>query len=100
MNPKKENSVVGEAQRGDSSYNHLDMAQPTALDPKSTGGVVGTPSIGGDYVQVPQKSADTTNSDTTLNTTYDHTNLGAKWGYPNVSQDVPEKGRNQYEDHS
>lgn len=77
-----------------------DYAQPGSLDTKTTGGVIGQPNIGGDYVPVPNKTADTTNSDTSLNITSSQENLSAKFKYPNVSQDVSDKGRNQFEDHS
>lgn len=100
MNPEKTNSVVGAAKRGDSAYTTNEHAVPGPLDTKTTGGVIGQPHVGGDYVPVPTKSASVTGPKGEVETTYNHENLSAKYKYPRVSQDVPEKGRNQFEDHS
>ncbi len=77
-----------------------DFGKSTPLDGKNTAGVIGTPSIGGDYVPTPMKSASVTGPTGLVETTYNHENLAAKYKYPRVSQDVPEKGRNQFSDHS
>ena len=76
---------VGEPERGDSSYHHLEMAKPTPLmanDPVQGG----CATIGGDYVPVPMKTASVTGPTGEVETTYDHANLSAKYKYPNVSQ--------------
>ena len=95
-NTRLPGSVQPEAQRGDSSYHHLDMIKPTPLDAGDTGGVVGKPTIGGDYVPVPMKSASVTGPTGEVETTYDHANLSAKYKYPNVHQDVPTKGNSDH----
>lgn len=103
-------SVNPEPQRGDSAYGlgKWAMAKPTPLDTKKTAGVVGQPTMqdnfGMEGTLAPSLSAnvDTNNSDTTLMAPVGDSgvNLSKKFKYPNVSQDVPEKGRNQYSDHS
>jgi len=70
------------------------ITQPS-LDTKNTGGNVGQPEYAGTTTIISTKSADMTNSTTDLNGTYSSENLSAKW--KNGTQDVPEKGRNQYE---
>ena|ERR1035437_85687 len=77
-----------------------DFGKSTPLDAGDTCGAVGKPTIGGDYVATPQKNASVTGPTGVAETTYDHANLSAKYKYPNVSQDIPDKGRNQYNDHS
>ena len=69
------------------------IIQPS-LNSKNTGGNVGQPEYAGTTTIISTKSADMTNSTTDLNGTYSSENLSAK--YKNGSQDVPEKGRNQY----
>lgn len=69
------------------------ITQPS-LDTKNTGGNVGQPVYAGNTVIISTKSADMTNSSTDLNGTASSANLSAKW--KNGTQDVPEKGRNQY----
>lgn len=82
------------------------FAKPTNLDPKPTGGVVGVPTIGNGYGMDGSMSpslnsnVDMKNSDTSLNTTNSEANLSAKYKYPNVSQDYPEKGGTQFADHT
>lgn len=75
-------------------------AKSTALNTKTSAGVVGTPTIGGDYVPVPMKTASVTGPKGEVETTASTENLSAKYKYPNVHQDVPTKGQNQFEDHS
>ncbi len=78
-----------------------DYAKSTPPDTKDTGGVVGRPAIGESYgLPAMNSSVDMTNSDTNLNITNSEENLSAKFKYPTVSQDVPEKGRDQFNDHS
>ncbi len=92
MNPQRENKVVGDAVRGDSVYNHLNMAVPGMLDAKSPvqGGAA---HIGGDYVPVPMKSASVTGPTGLVETTYSHENLSAKYKYPRVSEDQPSQDK-------
>lgn len=85
-----------------------DFAKNTSLDAADTGGVVGIPTIdsgyGMDGSMAPSLNAnvDMKNSDTTLMATASTENLSAKYKYPNVSQDVPPKGRPSvsFNDHS
>lgn len=70
------------------------MIEKPNLDSKDTGGAVGQPTYAGNTVIISTKSADMTNSSTDLNGYCSEENLSAKW--KNGSQDVPEKGRNQY----
>jgi len=92
------NTLQPEPTFGAGEYN---FAKSTGLDPKGTAGIVGVPSMGEGYgMPAMNSNVDITNSDTTLNTTNSEENLSAKYKYPNVSQDVPEKGRGQYADHS
>lgn len=77
-----------------------DYIKPGALDPKSTGGVVGQPHVGTDYAFGGiTKSADTSGAHGVAETTASGENLSAKFKNPNVKQDVPEKGKNQFEFH-
>lgn len=78
---------VGEAERGDSAYHHLEMAKPTALDAKDpvAGGCA---YIGGDYVATPMKSASVTGPTGLVETTASNENLSAKYKYPQKSQDT------------
>ncbi len=96
MNPEKTNSAVGMPTMGQSS----DYAKPGNLDSKNTAGIIGQPHIGGDYVPVPMKTASVTGPTGLVETTASNENLSAKYKYPNVHQDVPALGNNQYEDHS
>lgn len=91
-------TINPEPTRGAGEYN---FAKSAPLDTKISAGVIGTPAIGLGY-GMPSMNAgvDITNSDTSLNTTASTENESRKYKYPNVSQDVPEKGRNQYQDHS
>lgn len=101
MNPEKTNSVVGVPTRGNDSYGSSDFAKSPALDTKETGGVVDQPSIGGDYAMSGiDKSADITGAHGRVETTASEENRAAKFKYPSVQQDVPEKGRGQFETHS
>jgi hypothetical protein len=101
-------SVQYEPVRGDSAYGpgKNNFAKPTTLDAKPTGGVVGVPYIdsgfGMEDDMAPSLNAnvDVRNSDTSLNTTYDHNNRSAQYKYPSKSQDNPAKGGTQYEDHT
>ena len=102
-------TVNPEPVRGDSAYGpgKFVMAKKTELDAKDTAGVVGKPYMDGDNMGMEgnlrpslNSNVDITNSDTTLMTTASTENLSAKYKYPNVSQDVPEKGRRQFEDHT
>jgi len=97
-------SVQPEPTRGSGDYM---FAKQTNLDPKQTAGVVGTPTFDGSgmgqagYMYPSLNSnVDVRNSDTTLMATASTENLSRKYKYPNVSQDVPAKGRGQYNDHS
>jgi hypothetical protein len=96
-------SLQPEAVMGSGPY---DFAKPGSLDPKPTGGVVGTPTIDSGYGMEGSVSpslnpnVDTKNSDTSLNTTYEHVDRSAPYAYPRVTQDAPEKGRDQFADHS
>ncbi len=97
-NTRLGNSVNPEPTMGAGEYN---FAKPTGLDVKGTAGNVGTPSMGEGYgMPAMNSNVDITNSDTTLNITNSEANLSKKYKYPQVSQDVPEKGRNQFGDHS
>lgn len=42
------------------------------------------------------ESSNTPAPDNKVDLTYNHESLSAKYCYPNVSQDIPEEGRNQY----
>lgn len=76
----------------------MDIIKSRKLDTKDTGGVIGQPTIADDGTTlIATKSAPTTNPDTDLNGTYDHANLSAKYKYPRVSEEIPDKGKNQYE---
>lgn len=89
-------SVVGEAQRGDSAYGPgaNNFAKPGMLDVGDTGGIVGKPSVGGDYAFGGiTKSASVAGPIGEVETTYNHENLSAKYKYPNVHQDVPTLGK-------
>lgn len=83
---------VGEAKRGDSAYNHLEMAKPTPLmanDPVQGG----CATIGGDYAfnSLAKGAGDTSGAHGVVETTASNENLSAKYKYPRVSQDtVPE----------
>jgi hypothetical protein len=79
-----------------------DFAKNTPLDTGDTCGVIGQPFIGGDYVPTPIKSASVTGPTGLVETTASTENLAAKYKYPNISQDIPEKGRPgvQYNDHT
>ena len=76
---------VGEAERGTGVY---DFAKNTPLDAKCPilGGCA-TIGLGTDAF-TPITTADTTNSDTTLNVTASTENLSAKYKYPQTSQDT------------
>lgn len=78
------------------------FAQPGMLDAADTGGVIGLPKVGGDYVPAPYKTASVTGPTGEVETTYNHENLSAKYKYPNVHQDVPELGKpsTTYSDHT
>lgn len=94
-------SVQPEAGRGDSSYGTNEYAKVPPLDLKDTGGVVGQPSVGGDYsFSGIKKSASTSGPSDRFNYEYNHENLSKKFKYPQVSQDAPAKGRGQFEDHT
>lgn len=72
------------------------IIKPTLVD-NDTGGVVGKVQYGGGITEhATATSSDMTNSTTNINQTYDHTNLHAKFANPNVKQDIPEKGKDQY----
>ncbi len=97
MNPERENVTVGETKRGNDPYGDSDFAKAPVLQTKTTGGVVGQPSVGGDYAFVGiQKTASVDGPHGEVETTYDHANLSKKFKYPQVSQDVPAKGENQF----
>ena len=93
---------VGEPERGDSAYGTNEYAKNTPLDVADTGGVVGMPSIGGDYAfnSLAKGAGDTSGAHGVVETTASQEKLSAKYKYPNVHQDVPEKGRGQFEDHT
>ncbi len=75
----------------------MDYIKKTPLDTKDTGGQVGQPTFQEGVSEIIKtKSADITNASTDLNQTASNENLSAKFKTPNVTQDVPEKGRNQY----
>lgn len=69
-----------------------DYAQPGPLDVADTGGVIGVPTVGGDYVPVPIKTASVTGPTGLVGTTASNENLSKKFKYPQVHQDVPPKG--------
>lgn len=100
MNPEKTNSVVGTPRRGDSAYTTNEHAVPGPLDTKTTGGVVGQPGVGQAYIPTLSSNVSVSGPTGEVETTYNHENLSAKYKYPRVSQDVPAKGQNQFEDHS
>lgn len=103
MNPEKTNSAVGAIGRGNDPYGSSDFIKTTALDAADAGGVVGIPSIGGDYAMGGiTKSASVAGPTGEVETTYNHENLSAKYKYPNVNQDIPAHGgpNEQYNDHS
>lgn len=78
-----------------------DYIKPGALDAKDTGGQVSQPQIGQDYAFGGiTKSASTTGAHNVVETTASDENRSRKFKYPQTSQDVPEKGRGQFEDHS
>jgi len=87
MNPEKTNSLVGQPVMGVEAYGSAEFAKPASLDAKSPV-MGGSASVGGDYVPASLKTASTTNSDTSLNTTASNENLSAKYKYPQVSQDT------------
>lgn len=101
-------SVQHPAERGDSAYHHLNMAVPGPLDAGDTGGVVGMPTVGSGYGMdgnmSPSLNSNVSvhNEGTTLNTTASEENLSKKYKYPQVHQDIPEKGNPsvQYSDHT
>lgn len=85
---------VGEPQMGDSAYGTNDYAKNTPLMAGETAGVIGTPSIGGDYAMGGiMKSASVTGPTGLVETTASNENLAAKYKYPNVSQDVSPLGQ-------
>lgn len=92
------NSVQPEPVMGATDSN---FGQAGSLDVVDTI-VVGKTHIGEDYVPVPRKTASVTGPMGVVETTYDHSNLSAKYKYPNVSQDIPPAGKPvvQYNDHS
>ena len=76
----------------------MEYIKKTALDTKKpVGNGIQAPQFktGGTTI-IPNTSADTTNSGTGINQTYDHTDRALKWERPHP-QDVPEAGRGQYE---
>jgi len=80
---------VGEPKRGNFAYGaeNANPAKPTPLDANDPiqGGC---PTIGGDYVSVPLKTASVTGPKGVVETTYNHENLSRKYKYPQVSQDT------------
>ena len=91
-------SVNPEFVRGAGNF---DFAKSTPLDANETAGVIGKPTIGLGY-GMPSMNANVDINGPTgeVDTTYDHANLSKKYKYPQVHQDVPSLGRNQYNDHS
>jgi hypothetical protein len=77
------------------------MIKKPNLDTKDTGGQVGQPQYAGATTIIPggDKPAPM-NTRTGLNPGASEANLSKKFKNPAVKQDVPEKGRGQYEDHS
>jgi len=60
--------------------------------------VVGQPQYKtGVDVLIPNRQPNTTDAGTNLNVTASSENRSKKFEYPQVSQDVPSEGRNQYE---
>lgn len=100
--PDDNNSIrlPGSVQPEPTMGNSSDYIKSTPLDTKNTSGGIGQPSIGGDYVPVPMKSASVTGPTGLVETTASQENLSAKYKYPRISQDIPEKGRGQFGDHS
>jgi len=96
-------TVNPEPTMGAGEYN---FAQPGPLDTKETAGTVGQPIVNigfgmeGGMVPPTNSNVDVHNSDTTLNITSSEENLSKKYKYPQVNQDIPEKGRDQFEDHT
>lgn len=78
---------VSEATRGADPYGSSNFIKETPLDAKSPV-EMSKAKIGGDYVPVPVKSASVTGPTGVVETTYDHTNLSAKFKYPQISQDT------------
>lgn len=73
------------------------MIEKPNLNSKDTGGAVGQPEYATGQDIIATKSADMTNSGTDLNGSASSENRSAQFKNPRVSQDIPEKGRNQYE---
>jgi hypothetical protein len=101
-------SVQPECNQGAGDWNFI---KPHPLDAADTAGVVGIPTMSGDNMGQEgnlrpslNSNVDMKNSDTTLMAPVGNSeeNLSRKYKYPNVSQDVPVKGRPsvQYNDHS
>lgn len=65
------------------------------LDTKETAGNVGQPQYGSFPMGADDFSADTSNSETSLNQDFSHENRSAKW--KGGSQDIPSKAANQYQ---
>ncbi len=66
------------------------------LDTKDTGGVVGQPNVGAGFMPSMNSNVDINGPKGEVETTYDHADLSKKYKYPQISQDVPEKGRDQF----
>jgi len=98
-------SVQPEPKRGNFAYDpeNANPAKPTPLDAGDTGGVIGVAKIGLGY-GMPSMNAevDINGPKGEVETNYDHTNLSAKYKYPNVHQDIPSKSQptTQYNDHT
>lgn len=90
---------VARAMKGEIKVSHGGEDGPVRLPPidaKSTGGVVGKPQYA-TYEKGYEKKV-SLNHDGGINPGTSGINLSAKFKNPNVKQDVPEKGKNQYED--
>ncbi len=70
-----------------------DFAKAEPLYSQETTGVIGVPSIGGDYAMGGiQKTASVTGPTGLVETTASTENLSKKYKYPQVSQDIPKFG--------
>jgi len=71
------------------------ITKPT-LNPKEPC-VVGTPTYADSTTIIDSYQPDMTNSETQINITASEEDRSAKWCFPNVTQDIPEGGKNQYQ---